>query len=84
MTYRVELKRSVARDLRRLDKSEADRILTRLAEELPQRAASCPELTGKFAGLRRFRVGEYRVIFAIIGDAVLVTRIAHRRDAYRD
>ena len=84
MPYRIEFKRSVARDLRRLDKSEADRLLTKLADELPGRAASCPELTGKFAGLRKFRVGEYRVIFAIIGDAVLVTRIAHRRDVYRD
>lgn len=84
MPYRVEFKRSVTRDLRRLAKSEADRLLTKLAEELPSRAASCPELAGKFAGLRKFRVGEYRVIFAIIGDAVLVTRIAHRRDVYRD
>ena len=84
MVHRVEFKRSVARDLRRLDKSEADRILTKLAAELPRRAASCPERTGKFAGLRKFRVGEYRVIFAIIHDAALVTRIAHRRDVYRD
>lgn len=83
MTYRLEFKRSVSRDLRRLDKGEADRILTKLAEELPHRAASCPELSGKFAGLRKYRVGEYRVIFAIVGDTVLVTRIAHRREAYR-
>jgi len=84
LTYRVDFKRSVARDLRRLDKSEAARLLTKLDDELPSRAASCPELTGKFAGLRKFRVGDYRVIFAILGDVVLVTRIAHRRDAYRD
>lgn len=83
MIYRLEFKRSVLRDLRRLDKAEADRVLTRLAEELPERAASCPELTGKFARLRRYRVGEYRIIFAILGETVLVTRIAHRRDAYR-
>ena len=83
MTYRLQFKRSVARDLRRLGAAEADRILTRLGEELPHRAASCPELTGKFIGLRRLRVGEYRVIFAIMGETVLVTRIAHRRDVYR-
>ena len=84
MTYRLEFKKSVARDLRKLDKAEADRILTRLAGELPQRAASCPELTGKFAGLRKFRVGEYRVIFSILGETVLVTRVAHRREVYRN
>ena len=83
MTYRLEFKKSVARDLRRLDKAEADRLVAKLADELPRRAASCPELTGKFAGLQKFRIGDYRVIFAILGDTVLVTRIAHRRDAYR-
>ncbi len=29
-------------------------------------------------------MGEYRIIFAIIGGVVLVTRKAHRRDVYRD
>ena len=72
------------RDLRRLDRAEADRVLTKLAAELPARADSCPELTGKFAGLREFRVGQYRVIFAILDESVVVTRIAHRRDAYRE
>ncbi len=62
---------------------EADRLLTKLVHELPQRADSCPELTGKFAGLRKYRVGEYRVIFALLGETTLVTRIAHRREAYR-
>ena len=83
MAYSLSFKKSVARDLRRLDKAEADRVLSKLAEELPQGAAACPELTGKFAGLRKYRVGEYRVIFAILGETVLVTRIAHRRDVYR-
>lgn len=83
MTYRIEFKKSVARDLRRLDRAEANRVLSKLAAELPQSAESCPALAGRFAGLRKFRVGEYRVIFAIIGESVLVTRIAHRRDVYR-
>ena len=83
MPYRITFKRSVSRDLRKLDKTEADRILSALASQLPEAAGNCPELKGKFAGLRKFRVGDYRVIFAIIGDSVLVTRIAHRRDVYR-
>ena len=58
-------------------------MLSKLAAEWPHSAESCPVLAGRFAGLREFRVGEYRVIFAIIGESVLVTRIAHRRDAYR-
>ena len=83
MAYRIAFKKSVARDLKKLDRAEADRVLTRLASELPKSADSCPELKGKFAGLRKFRVGDYRVIFTIVGDSVLVTRLGHRRDVYR-
>ncbi len=84
MAYSIAFKKSVTRDLRRLDKAEADRVLTRLASELPLTAGSGPELKGKFAGLRKFRIGNYRVIFAIVGNSVLVTRIGHRREVYRD
>jgi len=41
-----------------------------------------PLLTGQFADLRKYRVGDYRIIFAILDD-VLVLRIQHRRDVYR-
>lgn len=84
MPYRITFKRSVSRDLRRLGKTEAERVLTALALQLPEAADACPELKGKFAGLRTFRVGDYRVVFAIIGESVLVTRVGHRRDVYRE
>lgn len=83
MPYRITFKRSVSRDLRKLGKTEVDRVLSALAAQLPEAADACPVLKGKFAGLRKFRVGDYRVIFAIIGDSVLVTRVGHRRDVYR-
>ena len=83
MPYRITFKKSVSRDLRKMGKTEAERILGVLAAQLPEAAGDCPELNGKFAGLRKFRVGDYRVIFAIIGDSVLVTRVGHRRDVCR-
>ncbi|MCK4619451.1 MAG: type II toxin-antitoxin system RelE/ParE family toxin [Desulfobacterales bacterium] len=36
-------------------------------------------ITGKFAGLKKCRVGDCRIIYFIIGDTVLVLRISHRR-----
>ena len=35
-----------------------------------------------FAPEYRLRVGDYRVLFEIEGDVVIVYRIKHRRDAY--
>ncbi|MBN1424641.1 type II toxin-antitoxin system RelE/ParE family toxin [Candidatus Fermentibacteria bacterium] len=84
MACRVSFKKSVGKDLNRLGRAEAERVLMRLAEELPERAHACPELKGRFSGLRKFRVGECRVIFAILNETILMTRIGHRRDAYRE
>lgn len=83
MAYNISYKKSVTRDLARIDKAQARRILNRLENELPEKADSCPTLKGHFAGLRKYRIGDYRVIFAVIGVEVLVLRIGHRRDIYK-
>jgi len=73
----------VARDLKRIDRDQAERILRKIEQELPEKAETFPALTGKFSGLRKFRVGDYRVVFSILGDTALILRISHRREAYR-
>jgi mRNA interferase RelE/StbE len=83
LSYKIAFKKSVARDLKKIDKDQANRILRRIEEQLPDKAKVFPLLAGKFSGLRKFRVGEYRVIYSIIGDTALILRISHRRDAYR-
>jgi len=83
LSFKIAFKKSVARDLKRLDKDQADRILKKIEEELPDKAQAFPLLSGKFSGLRKFRVGDYRVIYSIIGDTALILRISHRREAYR-
>jgi mRNA interferase RelE/StbE len=49
----------------------------------PEKADSCPFLTGNFAGLKKYRIGNYRIIYSLIGDTALILRIRHRREAYR-
>lgn len=83
MAYKVSYKQSVERDLRKLPKAEVRRILAKVERDLPRRADQCPILTGEFAGLRRMRAGDYRVIFAVVEDEVVVLRIGHRKDVYR-
>jgi mRNA interferase RelE/StbE len=83
LNYKIAFKKSVARDLKKIDRVQADRVLRKIEDELPLKASTCSLLTGKFSGLRKFRVGEYRVIYSIIGDTILILRISHRREAYR-
>jgi mRNA interferase RelE/StbE len=82
LAYDLIYKKSVSHDLKKLSKAEAKRVLERIERELPKKAEAQPVLKGKFAGLRKFRVGQYRVIFAIVENHVLVLRIGHWRDVY--
>ena len=83
MSFKIAFKKSVGRDLKRIDKDQSARILSKIEGELPEKAESFPVLSGKFSGLRKFRVGDYRVIYSIIGDTALILRISHRREVYR-
>jgi mRNA interferase RelE/StbE len=83
LSYKIAFKKSVARDLKKIDKNQTDRILRKIEDELPDKAETFPVLAGKFSGLRKFRIGKYRIIYSIIGDTALILRISHRRETYR-
>ncbi len=83
MPYNIVYKKSVHRDLKKIKKTEASKIIDQLEKGLSNKPDSYPVLKGKFAGLRKYRVGDYRVIYAIIEKNVLVLRIGHRRNIYR-
>ena len=83
MNYRIAFKKSVSRDFKKIDKDQAERILNEIQEKLPEKADTFPSLKGKFAGLRKFRVGDYRVIYAIVEETALILRVGHRKESYR-
>lgn len=88
MTWRIEVSQTAAKQLAKLDKTVARRIVAFLRERLA--TSDDPRLLGKsltgpLGGLWRYRVGDYRVICDIKDGAVciLVLRVSHRRHAYR-
>ena len=83
MAYSVVYKKSVHRDLKSLSKAEAKRIMDLIEHELVKKPEANPMLKGQFAGLRKFRVGDYRVIYALIGSEILILRIGNRKNVYK-
>ena len=81
--YKIELRPAAARALRKLDPQVARRVQAAIAllAEDPRPPASRP-LRGRPAW--RVRVGDYRVIYTIEDDVLLVVVVAlgHRRDIY--
>lgn len=75
MIYKIEFKSSVSHDLRQLDKETASRILSQINEFLSDDPRTGERLHGEFSPLYKLRLGEYRVIYAIISkDRVLVLK----------
>ena len=54
-----------------------------IEHELVKRPESNPVLKGQFAGLRKFRAGDYRVIYALIGSEIFILRIGNRKNVYK-
>ena len=84
-TYRIEFRPAALRDLEGFDKTARVR-LGRKIEKLATnpRPSGVKKLAGE-DGLWRVRVGDYRIIYRIEDDrlVVLVIRIGHRREVYR-
>jgi mRNA interferase RelE/StbE len=83
LAYNVVYKKSVHRDLQKLSKGEVRRVLNEIEHGLTKNPESNPILKGQFAGLRKFRIGDYRVIYALLRTDILILRIGHRRDVYK-
>jgi mRNA interferase RelE/StbE len=83
LKYDLLIKRSAQKQLANIPRPNRDRIITAvrsLADD--PRPAGVRKLTGRDAW--RIRIGEYRIIYEIYDDAllVLVVSIGHRRDVY--
>jgi mRNA interferase RelE/StbE len=86
MAYRIELKPSAAKALSNLPKPIQKRIAAKIdALGVTPRPPGVKQLSGS-EHLYRIRSGEYRILYQI-QDAVLVVlviRIGHRREVYRN
>jgi len=83
LPWRIEYKASVQHDLRKIGRADRIRIIDQLEAALSENPDRGEPLTGQFRGLRKFRVGEYRVIYSREKDGVLVLRIGHRSSVSR-
>lgn len=84
MTYSVSIKQSAAKALEKIARDERLRIISAI-DQLRDNPAAGSVLKGEFSGLRRIRVGSYRVVYEVQDQqlVILVIRIGHRREVYR-
>lgn len=82
--YAVQLLPSAAKALSRLDRSVQVRVARRIDRLAADPRADAVKLRGA-EDVWRARVGDYRVLYRIKDDrlVVLIIRIGHRREVYR-
>ena len=80
----IKIKASAAKALGKIKTADRGKIVDAI-DRLADTPHAGSALKGEFAGLRRIRVGGYRVIYEVDDGVllVLVIRIAHRREVYR-
>jgi mRNA interferase RelE/StbE len=84
VSYSLKIKASAVKSLRRIAKSDRLRLISAI-DRLANEPTAGGVLKGEFSGLRRLRIGDYRVIYEVIHNelTILVVRIGHRREIYR-
>ena len=84
MTYSISIKQSAVIALEKVPRADQIRIITAI-DLLKTNPNAGGVLKGEFSGLRRIRIGTYRVVYEVKNQelVVLVIRIGHRREVYR-
>lgn len=78
----IDIQDSAYKDLKKIDKSEAIKILQTIKklEDYPN-ITNVKKLTNHYPPFR-LRIGDYRVLFDIEENKIIVSNIKHRKEAY--
>ncbi|MBM3306064.1 MAG: type II toxin-antitoxin system RelE/ParE family toxin [Candidatus Aminicenantes bacterium] len=83
MTYRLLYHPLVAEDIEGLPENIKERIRTAIETRLlPDPARAGRPLRQSLIGHRKMRVGDFRVIYRVQGDRIIILKIGHRKDVY--
>ena len=85
VAYQLVFDDKVIKDLKGIDKVWQQRIINAIKTKLVKDPFQGKRLVGELSAYYRFRVGDYRVVYELIEEEILITviRIRHRKEVYR-
>ncbi|MFH1352793.1 MAG: type II toxin-antitoxin system RelE/ParE family toxin [bacterium] len=83
MKYALVYTNSAAKDVKKLDTVQKKKLAKKIVNlrKHPQKISK--KLLHPKLGTFRYRIGDFRVIFDLVGGNVVVLRIGHRKEIYR-
>ena len=85
MGYKLLFDDKVSKDLKKIDKHWQKKILQAIKTKLVNDPYIGKKLVGDLSSYYRYRVSDYRIIYEILEDEIvlLVIKIKHRKDIYK-
>ena len=81
---KVEWEKEALEDLQKIDRPIVKRILNKISWFSQHFSNITPEsLSGDMAGLFKLRVGDWRVVYVIEEDVIIIKVVGHRREIYK-
>lgn len=82
MKYQIELKPKAIKELKRIPKEDVKRIVEKLKHLENNLRGDVKKLTS-YSPEYRMRAGDWRILFEVENEKIVVYRIRHRKDAYK-
>ena len=82
-TWNVKVTERAEKDILKLDRVVQKRLKKKLQELIVDPIKNSVPLINSEYGDRRFRIGDYRVIFDVDGHSIRILHVGHRREIYR-
>lgn len=81
MQYQIEFKPKAIKDLQKIPVNDRERIINKIEAMQDDLQGDVKRLTN-FTPEYRLRVGDYRVLFEVEEQTIIVYRVKHRSKAY--
>lgn len=82
MKYTIEFKSTAVKDLQKINSTDAKKLLNKIELLEDGLKGDIKRLTN-YTPEYRLRSGDYRVLFELIENKIIIYRIKHRKDAYK-
>ena len=83
MIYKLIYTRRAIRDINKLETNFKERLGKTLLRYQSDPFKHAELLSDSDLGSYRFRVGDYRIIFDVEGDEIIILRVGHRKEIYK-
>lgn len=83
MKYKVLYTKSACKDIQKLDQIAKKRLKKKIEQYSFDPISNAKKLINSSIGSHRWRIGNYRIVFDIDKNIIIILRVGHRKEIYR-